>query len=145
MVDFEIGMPVKVRKSSIIHACRRGVIIDFHHNFGLARIEEEGTLDTFFISTNNLKLRKGVPWTDSEGWEHDGHGNVQFDLKVHDDVLLELAKLSLREDITIKALIERTIRDYAKALAWTEDLEAEEAKAFDPGTDMVWSVNAGAS
>lgn len=122
----EIGMPVKVQKSALVHAGRKGVILDFDGAYGLARVQEKGTENPFYVRTDSLKLRKGVPWTDSEGWEHDGYGNVQVDYKVHDDVLLELAKLSLQEDVSIKALIERIIRDYAKALAWTDDLEKDQ-------------------
>lgn len=143
MVDFEIGMPVKVRKSALVHAGRKGVIVDFDGAYDLARVKDDFSGDDFFVRQESLKLRKGVPWTDSEGWEHDGHGNVQVDYKVHDDVLLELAKLSLKEDVSIKALIEKIIRDYAKALAWADDLE--EPKAFDPSGDYAWAVNAGAS
>lgn len=123
--DIEIGMPVKVRKSSYTFAGNKGTVVGFDEQYGLVMVRNDETQDIFYIAPPWLKLRKGIPWIDEEGFKHDGHGGVFVPLQLDDDILLLLAKISVYKNLTISETASIVVKEFIQELAKETDAGVE--------------------
>lgn len=125
--ELQVGMPVKVKKDTSYMQGRKGVIVkiddnkvaypvvikldEYNHSVGFEREE--------------LKFRKGIPWEDEEGNQHDGEGNVSFDIEIEDDALLKVAKIAMERDLTINETLKQLVLEFATKVVAEEDRSAQ--------------------
>lgn len=115
--ELQVGMPVKVKKDTSYLSGKRGVIIQIDDDRVAypVIVQLDGEAHPAGFEREELKFRKGVPWEDEEGHQHDGEGNVIIDFDIEDDALLKVAKIAMERDLTINETLKQLVLEVAKA------------------------------